>query len=1578
MIRKYSLIFLLLIVAATLNSQSNPQKDISEAYIPCDNPTKILQPTNFFISKPVRDMPVCDDRITFDGLIVPKDGVETSNEMSEKRKRKLAYLNSAGKSPTTVDPLIQDPERFIHTSDNRAPIVSFEGLGLNVSPPDPTMAVGPNHIVTMENGQWSVYDKNGNMDPSFPKLLTDPLSTAGSTANAGDPIVMYDREADRWFISQFQLPGDDVFLLGISTTPDPTGSYYVYEYLLTAGNDYPHYGVWGDSYVTAGNFTGAQKVYTFNRTKMLAGDPTAEIVGFSPAGLGTAGFAAPIPVHSEAAGTATGDIKIVFYQDNAFAGINTDHIGMWNIDMDWSNIPGSTISAKNEIPTAAFDALIAGGFANLAQPGTAQRIDAIVGAVMNMAHWYEFGTHQSIVLNWVVEVVDGSQISGIRWVELRSLDGGSTWSVFQEGTFTDPTGSESVFMGCISMDMNGNIGLGYTKTGTSTFPSLFYTGRLAGDTMGSMSVAEQLVIAGSTSVTINDRYGDYGQAVRDPSDDLTFWVTSEYSGAPDRRTRIYSFEIASLAAPSIGFANTAVSSPEGSECGFVDITATLNIGQAPSANADVNLAINGSGTATSGEDFDLLTSSVTFLAGQTTSQDVTVRVYEDGFIEGDETVVIDFTVNPNGGDAVSNPTSDTFTLTINDDDTAVSPTTSVSLYFEDFDDGMFDVTTSGNAGSDLWAAGNAGAATSSFWNTTGNSTVFAFTNDDACNCDKGNDLLTTNVFSMVGPYSSATLTFDHAFSDIGGEIGDVLVSTGGPFTSVLALTNTSTANGGGSFTTPWVNGITFDMTPYIGQATVQVQFRYNDGGAWAYGMAIDNISISAETATDVQTAVNSGTPDQINMNASGTVYSVDPASSDVMLTIDNNNTIDYGCVDISVSRAGTNAQSYAGSVTPDLVMDKTFTLSPTNTTGGGNTDVTFYFTPAEILGWEGITGFTRSQIIIGRGNASGVIETSPVVVGSFGSNFTLTGSFSGLNGTFYFGTNNTFFSCLGGVKTWNGANWSPAGAPDQTNSVVIAGNYDTSLHGNLVACDLTVNNGFTLNVSANNFVSVETNIVVNTGGSLIVQHQGSLVQTDPDATVTNNGTINVLLDTPNLASRDFMIMGVPMDSETRQDVWGPAFIVLNHNTIDFVPNPDVATQFPGAENFADDNNNFWTFYNTGGLDVGEGYLVRPQAGYGQPGGVFSYTYGANGGTLNNGNVNFNVIYNTPGPTAADNKNASPNVLANPYPSPISANDFINANPMVDEVFFWEHLTPPSPNLPGAGSMNFSMEDISMYNLLGGTAAGNPPVPATEPNGVISTGQGFGIKATAAGNAFFSNTMRRTSGNVTLRNQDKDRLWLKVVETEYAMGGTTLIGFTENTTAGLDSGYDSRRLAKVVSIYSHLEDGSQELAIQARESFESGIKVPVGFSTLMDANLTYKISIDKIEGENLDTATVYLLDNFTQQLHNLSNGAYSFTSNKGTFHSRFTLQFESLLAIEENLTDSIQLFPNPVNTQLNIESSSATISKVNIYDIQGRKVNEHVFSGVMELQINTSGLRTSVYFIEIITAEGTLIKKIIKH
>lgn len=518
-------VFLLALLSASLHAQ--------EATLNEEVKVEVFTPISVHVTEPMWSFPQVDP-MSFPEKEIPRGGM-----LSGKRKVKADYLKLMGESPTSVDPLIQEGG---YTRSANPPIISFDGINSNASPPDPTGAVGPDHIVEMTNTVWAVFDKDGNIASGFPKSIDDPLGASGD----GDPIVVYDREADRWLITQFNFGSQ--FLIGVSTTGDPTGTYTVYAF-SSGSNDYPHYGIYGNSYICTGNFSSNGRFHAFNRQKMIDGDPSAEMVVLNlPNYTGGTIFQAPQPAHSEGAGMASGSAPILWFQDDAWGGISTDHMKVWDFDVDWSNPGGATISTPVEIPLAAFDSFIAGtggdAFANLAQPGTSQRIDALVQVLNFQTHRYDFGTHESIVYNFVVEPNNGTKISGLRWGELRK-SGGGDWELYQEGTFVDPTGNESVFMGGIGMDQEGNIALGYIKTGTSTFPSLFFTGRKDGDPLGMMTLGEELIVEGISSVNSNSRYGDYAQLVRDPVDDLTFWHTSEYSGQP-RKSRITAFKVSDI------------------------------------------------------------------------------------------------------------------------------------------------------------------------------------------------------------------------------------------------------------------------------------------------------------------------------------------------------------------------------------------------------------------------------------------------------------------------------------------------------------------------------------------------------------------------------------------------------------------------------------------------------------------------------------------------------------------------------------------------------------------------------------------------------------------------------------------------------------------------------------------------------------------------------------------------------------------------------------------------------------------------------------------------------------------------
>ena len=1053
-----------------------------------------------------------------------------------------------------------------------------------------------------------------------------------------------------------------------------------------------------------------------------------------------------------------------------------------------------------------------------------------------------------------------------------------------------------------------------------------------------------------------------------------YFVRVSQQGASINNVQMYDVSISLVAAvisPEISFVNTTSSATESDTTCFTDIDVPLMIGQGPSQDATVNFTINGSGSATTNLDFELLTSSVTFLANQTANQLMTLRLYHDGLVEADETIIIDFTVST-AGDATANTNADTFTLTLSSTDAAPVPTTNITIIDEDF-----ETVPTGWSSADIDGDGvNWGIGTPPGPPAHLTSDVLLSQSWNGAALTPDNYILTNEV-TIPSSLTSATLTYQVAPATLVNtwyeEYYTVYWATD---ISTIAAINASPQVKPGAIIVQAVVSENIDMTPYIGQ-TGYLVFRHHNCTDEEY-IAIDDLLLVGAAATDVQTAINLGTADQLNINGTGTVYAYDLSTDNVMASLTNNQADDYGCSTVAVSRAGTGAQGYNGSTGANRVTDKTFTISTTNTIGAGDTSITFYFEDAEIAGWEGLTGLDRNvDLVIGRGNASSISETSTVTIGAFGtSNVTVTGNFTNLDGTFYFGPLSAFASgCTGGTKTWDGSSWSPPGAPDNTHDVVVNGDYnsDPAMNGNLEACTLTIGGGATLTVAANSYVRSQGDITV--AGSLIVAHQGSVVQTDPLASVTKTGTINVEVTTPVLQTRDFMVMGSPMDAETRSGVFTNAFLVLDHDPNSF--NPNTHPNIPqGATNFSDLEGDYWSIYS-GAINVGEGYIVRPQSGYTDPANTtYDMTYEL--GTLNNGTVTRPMIYNNTNSPAG-----TPNTYANPYASAIDADMFIQDNGL-NALYFWEHLTPPSYIVPGQG-LKFDMDDVSIRNFGGGVAANNDN-PANMPNGVISTGQGFAIKATTTGTVSFTNTMRLTSGNTTLRGSELevDRLWLHLESNDYGLANNLLLGFNPLASDGWDNGYDTDRLASSVGLYSHLDigtgSGDEQMAIQTRGAFDSNEKIEVGFSSLIEENTLYTISLTQFEGSNLSDRAIYLYDSKENILTDLTQGDYEFRSNKTTDNRRFTVLFEpdGTLDTGANTLENILLFPNPTSNILNITTPGTTIDTVRVIDVRGRLITEVAAAGVSTYQIDMSGLKSSMYFVEISTPEGKITKRIVKE
>src|SRR5262249_31237971 len=150
---------------------------------------------------------------------------------------------------------------------------------------------------------------------------------------------------------------------------------------------------------------------------------------------------------------------------------------------------------------------------------TAQALDALSDRLMYRLQYRNVGDHESLVMNHTVNV--GNDRAGIRWYELRrDVD---DWAIFQQGTYA-PDDGDSRWMGSIAQDRDGNIGLGFSVSSPSTFPSIRYVGRLADDPPGEFTQSEtSLIEGGGVQTHPSGRWGDYSAMAIDPVDDCSFW-----------------------------------------------------------------------------------------------------------------------------------------------------------------------------------------------------------------------------------------------------------------------------------------------------------------------------------------------------------------------------------------------------------------------------------------------------------------------------------------------------------------------------------------------------------------------------------------------------------------------------------------------------------------------------------------------------------------------------------------------------------------------------------------------------------------------------------------------------------------------------------------------------------------------------------------------------------------------------------------------------------------------------------------------------------------------------------------------
>ncbi|MDZ4794245.1 MAG: hypothetical protein SGI83_08200, partial [Bacteroidota bacterium] len=427
----------------------------------------------------------------------------------------------------------------------------------SLQPTDNNMAAGPNHVVQVVNNtagtQLTIWNKAG--------VVLQPatiFATISGVPGDGDPIVLYDQLADRWFIAEFGgSTGTNSLIIAVSTTSNPTGMWSIYQYTDAAFfPDYPKFSIWHNAYYAYTNdFTppGANpflgtSVWAFDRAAMIAGSPTAQMLRqrINPGGpFGPLGFMGTVGLEGMTTSTQNGLFVVP---------TSATQLGIFEVT---PNFGASTITVG---PTTALP-VNAWSTSGAIPQQTGPALGSLSPRLMFKVNYRNNGGTESIVL---AHTIGNGALAQVRWYELRRVAG--TWTVFQQGDVPGTDGN-SRWMPGISMDGCGNIALMYDVAGAGTpaaHPSIRYTGRNPADPLNTMTLPEAVIFNGTVGTGGITRWGDYNTTVQDytaagiPTNG-SFWSTSQHS---NQLTRIANFTLTGgcVAAPNITTGNATITS----------------------------------------------------------------------------------------------------------------------------------------------------------------------------------------------------------------------------------------------------------------------------------------------------------------------------------------------------------------------------------------------------------------------------------------------------------------------------------------------------------------------------------------------------------------------------------------------------------------------------------------------------------------------------------------------------------------------------------------------------------------------------------------------------------------------------------------------------------------------------------------------------------------------------------------------------------------------------------------------------------------------------------------------------------
>nr|WP_321221712.1 LamG-like jellyroll fold domain-containing protein [uncultured Psychroserpens sp.] len=455
-------------------------------------------------------------------------------------------------------------------------------------------------------------------------------------------------------------------------------------------------------------------------------------------------------------------------------------------------------------------------------------------------------------------------------------------------------------------------------------------------------------------------------------------------------------------------------------------------------------------------------------------------------------------------------------------------------------------------------------------------------------------------------------------------------------------------------------------------------------------------------------------------------------------------------------------------------------------------------------------------------------------------------------------------------------------------------------------------------------------------------------------------------------------------------------------------------QFTNAHNETGKVSTRWTYVYQNGVtyndyaSIDQNTIIQPGVGYtqkgiGNSGAEQQYIFE---GKPNNGTILVNAI-DTGGNGSVPSISRTDYLLGNPYPSAIDLHKFILDNLPVIEgpIQLWQQWSGNSHFLDeynggyATVTLSGSVRASQFVGFDGGNSGGEEGTKL--PTRYLPVGQGFNAEIANSGNIIFKNSQRifikeadadGTSdvGSVFLRTDEnsqeeqisEDNIMQKIRLEFNSVDGPAarrevLLAFSDFTTDEFDYGYEAEN-SGVGGDDMSLVLNDKLMLIQAYASVTDAKVVPLSIKTSGNFNYTIKIS----ELTNFDEdQPIYLKDNFTGETFNLRNNqAYEFSSENGTFNTRFEIVFqprEALSTVEQDYQYNLIYFNTDTN-KLFVKGLQKNVQHVQIINMLGQTVQEFKDVDYQDLNngLQLSKLTTGTYVAYFKTENGIKTKKIL--